>query len=113
MPIPCLCACLYYLPLPACLELLHLRILFLGYWSLRRVIIDYLRGHLDRSFDRAPSLKKYDRVFELVVGPDFRSKVRLSQVLADIAANPIENSTLNRAKQIMQKIYRIIMKLCD
>ncbi|CBI34654.3 unnamed protein product, partial [Vitis vinifera] len=25
---PCLCACLYYLPLPACLELLHLRIFF-------------------------------------------------------------------------------------
>lgn len=59
MPIPCLCACLYYLPLPACLELLHLRILFLALFYPE----DSLNWHCDYRY--IANRKKYSQAGEV------------------------------------------------
>lgn len=80
-----------------------------GYWYTRRILIDYLKADMDTNFDRTPSYSKYRRVFELVVGP----KTRLVEVLADIANNPEKNSTIERARRIMNSIYQQQIKDCD
>jgi len=61
---------------------------------------------MDSNFDRPPSYSKYRRVFELVVGPNLKSKTRLVEVLADIANNPENNPTKERAHRIMNSIYQ-------
>lgn len=76
-----------------------------GYWFLKRLILDYLRATLDTNFDRPPSIKKYRRVFELVIGPTFRSKTRLIEVFATITNNPANNPIKDRASMIMNAIY--------
>jgi hypothetical protein len=72
-----------------------------GYWYTRRIIEDYLKSDMDMNFDRTPSYSKYRRVFELVVGPNLKSQARLLEVLADIADNPANNHTIERARRIM------------
>ncbi len=61
---------------------------------------------MDMDFDRTPSYRKYGRVLELVVGPNLKSKARLLEVLADIAGNPANNHTIERARRIMNDIYQ-------
>lgn len=77
-----------------------------GYWYTRRIIEDYFKSDMDMNFDRTPSYSKYRRVFELVVGPNFKSQARLLEVLSDIADNPANNHTIERARRIMNSIYQ-------
>lgn len=81
-----------------------------GYWYTRRILIDYLKADMDTNFDRTPSYSKYRRVFELVVGPNYKSQTRLVEVLADIANNPENNPTIERARRIMNSIYQLQIK---
>lgn len=76
-----------------------------GYWSLRRILIDSLKADMDTSFDRTPSYRKYQRVLELLAGPHYTSKARIVELLQDIANNPVENPTRERARQIIHDIY--------
>ena len=84
-----------------------------GYWETRKTIVEYLKADLDTDFDRPPSYRKYRRVFELVVGPNFKSKTRLLDVLADIASNPTNNATKEMARRVMNSIYINQIKDCD
>jgi len=77
-----------------------------SYWYTRRIIEDYLKADMDTNFPRKPSDSKYRRVFELVVGPNYKSKTKLVEVLADIANNPQNNGTIERARKIMDSIYQ-------
>ncbi|OMP12464.1 hypothetical protein COLO4_02285 [Corchorus olitorius] len=61
---------------------------------------------MDTDFDRTPSHSKYRRVFELVVGSHFQSQTRLVEVLEDIAKNPAQNSTIEKARRIIDSIYQ-------
>lgn len=84
-----------------------------GYWAIRRIIMDYLKSDMDTLFDRPPSYSKYRRVFELVVGPNWKSKARLVEVLADIANNPANNPVKERSRQIMNDIFERQIKERD
>lgn len=76
-----------------------------GYWQTKKLIVDYFKANLDTTFDRPPSYRKYQRVFELVIGPAFKSKRRLLEVLADIGNNPTNNTTKEMARRVMNSIY--------
>lgn len=77
-----------------------------GYWFAHRILIDYLKADMDTSFDRTPSYRKYQRVLELLAGQHYKSKARLVELLGDIAKNPAENPTRERARQMMDDIFQ-------